>query len=53
VSIHVALNHVMHYRYDRLVTLGPQIILWSAKTLSRAGQREGILVMKPAKDWYG
>jgi hypothetical protein len=26
VSIHVALNHVMHYRYDRLVTLGPQII---------------------------
>jgi uncharacterized protein (DUF2126 family)/transglutaminase-like putative cysteine protease len=26
VSIHVALNHVMHYRYDRLVNLGPQII---------------------------
>jgi uncharacterized protein (DUF2126 family)/transglutaminase-like putative cysteine protease len=26
VSIHVALNHVMHYRYDRLVQLGPQII---------------------------
>ena len=26
MSIHVALNHVMHYRYDRLVTLGPQII---------------------------
>ena len=26
VSIHVALNHVMHYRYDRPVTLGPQII---------------------------
>jgi uncharacterized protein (DUF2126 family)/transglutaminase-like putative cysteine protease len=24
--IHVALNHVMHYRYDRLVGLGPQII---------------------------
>jgi uncharacterized protein (DUF2126 family)/transglutaminase-like putative cysteine protease len=24
--IHVALNHVMHYRYDRLVSLGPQII---------------------------
>jgi uncharacterized protein (DUF2126 family)/transglutaminase-like putative cysteine protease len=26
VSIHVALNHVMHYRYDRSVVLGPQII---------------------------
>jgi uncharacterized protein (DUF2126 family)/transglutaminase-like putative cysteine protease len=26
VSVHVALNHIMHYRYDRPVTLGPQII---------------------------
>jgi uncharacterized protein (DUF2126 family)/transglutaminase-like putative cysteine protease len=26
VSIHVALNHVMHYRYERHVTLGPQLI---------------------------
>jgi uncharacterized protein (DUF2126 family)/transglutaminase-like putative cysteine protease len=26
VSIHVALNHVMHYRYDRPVMLGPQIV---------------------------
>jgi uncharacterized protein (DUF2126 family)/transglutaminase-like putative cysteine protease len=26
VSIHVALNHLMQYRYDRLVTLGPQIV---------------------------
>ncbi len=26
MSIHVALNHVMHYRYDRPVNLGPQII---------------------------
>ena len=26
MSIHVALNHVMHYRYDRPVTLGPQIV---------------------------
>jgi uncharacterized protein (DUF2126 family)/transglutaminase-like putative cysteine protease len=24
--MHVALNHIMHYRYDRAVTLGPQII---------------------------
>jgi uncharacterized protein (DUF2126 family)/transglutaminase-like putative cysteine protease len=26
VSIHVALNHVTHYQYDRLINLGPQII---------------------------
>ncbi|MCC2637575.1 MAG: hypothetical protein K0Q68_1294 [Moraxellaceae bacterium] len=26
MSIHVALNHVTHYHYDRLITLGPQIV---------------------------
>ncbi|HEY1065239.1 MAG TPA: transglutaminase family protein, partial [Pirellulales bacterium] len=26
MSIRVALNHVTHYRYDRLVTLGPQVV---------------------------
>jgi uncharacterized protein (DUF2126 family) len=26
VSIHVALNHVTRYRYDRLVHLGPQVV---------------------------
>ncbi len=26
MSIHVALNHLTHYRYDRLVTLSPQIV---------------------------
>jgi transglutaminase-like putative cysteine protease len=26
VSIHVALNHVTHYRYDRRVKLSPQVV---------------------------
>jgi uncharacterized protein (DUF2126 family) len=26
VSIHVALNHVTHYTYDRLINLGPQVV---------------------------
>lgn len=26
MSIQVALNHVTHYRYDRLVTLSPQVV---------------------------
>ena len=26
MSIHAALNHVTHYTYDRLVTLGPQVV---------------------------
>jgi transglutaminase-like putative cysteine protease len=26
VSIHVALNHVTHYRYDRRVNLSPQVV---------------------------
>ncbi len=26
MSIHVALNHITHYRYDRLITLSPQIV---------------------------
>jgi len=26
MAIHVALNHVTHYQYDRLVNLGPQVV---------------------------
>jgi transglutaminase-like putative cysteine protease len=26
MSVHVALNHVTHYRYDRLISVGPQVV---------------------------
>ncbi|MDP3110012.1 transglutaminase N-terminal domain-containing protein, partial [Hydrogenophaga sp.] len=26
MAIHVALSHITHYRYDRLVKLGPQVV---------------------------
>ena len=26
MSIHVALHHKTHYKYDRLVNLGPQVV---------------------------
>ncbi len=26
MSVHVALNHVTHYRYDRAVSIGPQVV---------------------------
>ena len=26
MTIHVALRHVTHYRYDRLISIGPQVV---------------------------
>jgi uncharacterized protein (DUF2126 family)/transglutaminase-like putative cysteine protease len=49
VSIHVALNHVMHYRYDRLVNLGPQIIRLRPAPHCRTRILSYSLTIKPAE----
>jgi uncharacterized protein (DUF2126 family)/transglutaminase-like putative cysteine protease len=49
VSIHVALNHVMHYRYDRLVQLGPQIIRLRPAPHCRSRILSYSLNIKPAE----
>ena len=47
MSIHVALNHVTHYRYDRRVSLGPQIVRLRPAAHSRSRILSYSLKVKP------
>jgi uncharacterized protein (DUF2126 family)/transglutaminase-like putative cysteine protease len=49
VSIHVALNHVTHYRYDRRVSLSPQIVRLRPAPHSRTRILSYSLRVEPAK----
>ena len=48
MSIHVALSHITHYSYDRLVTLGPQIVRLRPAPHSRTQVLSYSLKVEPA-----
>ena len=49
MSIHVALSHITHYKYDRLVNLGPQIVRLRPAPHSRTQVLSYSLSIEPVK----